>query len=212
MIAKISMTRGTVLSREMIYIDETVTGNDVRKQEYNMFLLPTDLVTGDYVDVRLLLPSGADYIVVSKKQVEIPNIAGVDSTDTISIELSEDEINTLSNAIVEAFKVNGAKLYVNKYTEPGIQEPATPTYPVNYDVMQLINSNPNIVDEARQALWERYNNSYQRNEVINPAVSNEEADSNYQSSMNDSISNSVTTRQEYLEGLSAQAATTTTAQ
>ena len=212
MIAKISMTRGTVLSREMIYIDETVTGNDVRKQEYNMFLLPTDLVTGDYVDVRLLLPSGADYIVVSKKQVEIPNIAGVDSTDTISIELSEDEINTLSNAIVEAFKVNGAKLYVNKYTEPGIQEPATPTYPVNYDVMQLINSNPNIVDEARQALWERYNNSYQRNEVINPAVSNEEADSNYQSSMNDSISNSVTTRQEYLEGLSAQAATTNTAQ
>ncbi len=210
MIAKISMTRGTVLSREMIYIDETVTGNDVRKQEYNMFLLPTDLVTGDYVDVRLLFPSGADYIVVSKKQVEIPNIAGVDSTDTISIELSEDEINTLSNAIVEAFKVDGAKLYVNKYTEPGIQEAAIPTYPVNYDVMQLINSNPNIVNEARQALWERYNDSYQRNEVINPAVTNEDADSNYQSNMNDSISDSITTRQEYLEGLSAQAATTST--
>ena len=210
MIAKISMTRGTVLSREMIYIDETVTGNDVRKQEYNMFLLPTDLVTGDYVDIRLLFPSGADYIVVSKKQVEIPNIAGVDSTDTISIELSEDEINTLSNAIVEAFKVDGAKLYVNKYTEPGIQEAAIPTYPVNYDVMQLINSNPNIVNEARQALWERYNDSYQRNEVINPAVTNEDADSNYQSNMNDSISDSITTRQEYLEGLSAQAATTST--
>ena len=209
-IAKISMTKGTVLSKEMLYIDETVTGNDVRKQEYNMFLLPTDLVTGDYVDVRLLFPSGADYIVVSKKQVEIPNIAGVDSTDTISIELSEDEINTLSNAIVEAFKVDGAKLYVNKYTEPGIQEAAIPTYSVNYDVMQLINSNPNIVNEARQALWERYNDSYQRNEVINPAVTNEDADSNYQSNMNDSISDSITTRQEYLEGLSAQAATTST--
>ena len=114
MIAKISMTTGTVLSKEMIYVDETVTGNDVRKQEYNMFILPSDLETGDYVDIRLQLPSGTDYIVVSKKKVEIPVISGIDSTDTISLELSEDEINTLSNAIVDAFRVNGARLYVNK--------------------------------------------------------------------------------------------------
>ena len=209
MIAKISMTTGTVLSREMLYIDEEVTGNDVRKQEYNMFVLPTDLVTGDYVDVRLLLPGGTDYIVVSKKQVEIPNIAGVDSTDTISIELSEDEILLLSNAIVDAFKVNGAKLYVNKYTEPGIQEAATPTYPVNYEVMQLIESNPNIVEEARTALYNRYNTE-QRNDVLNPATSTDDAESNLQNNMTESITDSLTTRQEYLEGLSAAAASTTT--
>ena len=209
MIAKISMTRGTVLSKEMIYIDETVTGNDVRKEEYNMFILPTDLVTGDYVDVRLLFPNGTNYIVVSKKKVEIPNIAGVDSTDTISMELSEDEINTISNAIVEAFKVDGAKLYVNKYTEPGLQEPSTPTYLVSQEVMDLINSNPNIVTEAREALWARYNIDH-RNKVINPIVSNEDADDNYATNMNESITDSVTTRQEYLEGLSAQAASTTT--
>ena len=206
-IAKISMTAGTVLSKEMLYVDETVTGDDVRKQEYNMFILPSDLVTGDYVDIRLQLPSGVDYIVVSKKKVEIPVIAGVDSTDTISIELSEDEINTLSNAIVDAFKVNGAKLYVNKYTDPGLQEASTPTYPVNQEVMDLINSNPNIVQEARQALWNRYNTE-QRNNVVNPAVSNEDADSNYEANMEESITNSITTRQEYLEGLSTTTTTT----
>ena len=219
MIAKISMTTGTVLSKEMIYVDETSTGNDVRKQEYNMFILPTDLQTGDYVDIRLLLPSGTDYIVVSKKKVEIPIISGVDSTDTISIELSEDEINTLSNAIVDAFRVNGAKLYVNKYTEPGIQEAATPTYPVSQEVLELINGNPNIVNEARNALWNRYNardssgvqtQAEQRNNVINPAVQNEDGDSNFEQNMQESITNSTTTRQEYLEGLSAQAITTTT--
>ena len=221
MIAKISMTRGTVLSKEMIYVDETVTGNDVRKQEYNMFILPSDLVTGDYVDVRLQMPSGTDYIVVSKKKVEIPIISGVDSTDTISIELSEDEINMLSNAIVDAFKTNGAKLYVNKYTEPGIQEAATPTYPVNYDVLQLINGNPNIVEEARNALWNRYNatdssgvqtQAEQRNNVIDATINEdpEQSQSNYESNMEESITNSITTRQEYLEGLSAAAAATTT--
>ena len=223
MIAKISMTRGTVLSKEMIYIDETVTGNDVRKEEYNMFILPTDLVTGDYVDVRLLLPSGTNYIVVSKKKVEIPNIAGVDSTDTISIELSEDEINMISSAIVDAFRYNGAKLYVNKYTDPGLQEASIPTYPVNYDVLQLINGNPNILDEARTALWNRYNatdssgvqtQAEQRNNVIDAVINAdpEQSQSNLESNMNESITDSVTTRQEYLEGLSAQAATTSTAQ
>ena len=221
MIAKISMTRGTVLSKEMIYIDETVTGNDVRKQEYNMFVLPADLETGDYVDIRLLMPSGTDYIVVSKKRVEIPTISGVDSTDTISIELSEDEINMLSNAIVDAFRTNGAKLYVNKYTEPGIQEASTPTYPVSYDVLQLINGNPNFLEEARNALWNRYNatdssgvqtQAEQRTNVIDATINEDpdQAQTNFESNMEESITNSITTRQEYLEGLSAQAAATTT--
>ena len=223
MIAKISMTRGTVLSKEMVYIDETVTGNDVRKEEYNMFILPTDLVTGDYVDVRLLLPSGTNYIVVSKKKVEIPTVAGVDSTDTISIELSEDEINMISSAIVDAFRYNGAKLYVNKYTEPGLQEASIPTYPVNYDVLQLINGNPNILEEARNALWNRYNatdssgvqtQAEQRTNVIDAGINAdpEQSQSNLESNMNESITDAVTTRQEYLEGLSAQTATTSTAQ
>ena len=216
-IAKISMTAGTVLSKEMLYVDETVTGNDVRKQEYNMFVLPSDLETGDFVDVRLQLPSGTDYIVVAKKKVEIPLIAGVDSTDTISIELSEDEINMLSNAIVDAFYINGAKLYVNKYTEPGLQEASTPTYPVNYDVLQLINGNPNILEEARTALWNRYNSrdssgtqtqAVQRTDVIDAIINAnpEESETNLQTNMEESITNSITTRQEYLEGLSAAAA------
>ena len=55
------MTAGTVLSKEMIYEDEAEQGNDVRKQEYNMFVLPTDLQNGDYIDIRLMLPSGTDY-------------------------------------------------------------------------------------------------------------------------------------------------------
>ena len=221
MIAKISMTRGTILSKEMVYIDETVTGNDVRKQEYNMLILPTDLVTGDYVDVRLMLPSGVDYIVVAKKKVEIPNIAGVDSTDTVSIELSEDEINMLSNAIVDAAQINGAKLYVNKYTEPGIQEASTPTFPVNYDVLELINGNPNVLEDARNALWERYNardsngtqtQASQRTNVIDATINAdpEQSRENLETNMEESITNSITTRQEYLEGLSAQAAASST--
>ncbi len=208
LIAKVDMDANTVMTTDLLSKGEVVQ-DSTRKQEYNMFVLPTDLETGDYVDIRLLFPSGTDYIVISKKQVEIPIIGGVDSADTISIELNEEEINTLSNAIVEAFRTTGAKLYVNKYTDPGMQQAATPTYPVSQEVMDLINSNPNIVTEAREALWERYNLD-QRNNVVNPAVSNENAESNYQTNMEESINNSTSTRQEYLDGLATQATTTTT--
>ena len=123
----------------------------------------------------------------------------------------------ISSAIVDAFRYNGAKLYVNKYTDPGLQEASIPTYPVNYDVLQLINGNPNILDEARTALWNRYNSrdssgtqtqAVQRTDVIDAIINAnpEESETNLQTNMEESITNSITTRQEYLEGLSAAAA------
>ena len=223
LIAKVDMQANTVITTDLVSTGDAIQ-DTTRKEEYNMLILPTDLATGDYVDVRLLLPSGTNYVVVAKKQVEIPTISGVDSTDTISMELTEDEINMISNAIVDAFKINGAKLYVNKYTDPGLQAASIPTYPVNYEVMQLINGNPNILEEARSALWRRYNATdssgvatqpAQRNDVIDAAIGTtdeerEQAQSNLETNMEESITNSITTRQEYLEGLSAEAAATST--
>ena len=204
--AKIELTSGTVLSKEMVYAEDDKIGKDVRKQEYNMLILPTDLETGEFIDVRLSLPSGQDYIVVSKKKVEIPNIGGVDSTDTIWINLSEDEILSMSNAIYDAYKVKGSLLYVNRYTEAGMQEAATPTYPVNREVLELIQGDPNILTNAKNALFERYNDTQvnQRTNVINNAIQNagDQAQSNVETKVEESITNSKTTRKQWLDSLS----------
>lgn len=204
--AKISLTKGIVLSKEMIYTENNEIGKDVRKQEYNMLILPTDLETGEFIDIRLSLPSGQDYIVVSKKKVEIPNIGGVDSTDTIWINLSEDEILSMSNAIYDAYKVKGSLLYVNRYTEAGLQEAATPTYPVNREVLELIQGDPNILTNAKNALFTRYNDTQvnQRTNVINNAIQNagDQAQSNVETKVEESITNSKTTRKQWLDSLS----------
>ena len=203
--AKINLTSGTVLSKEMVYTEDEDVGNDVRKQEYNMIILPADLETGDFVDIRITFPSGIDYIVVSKKQVEIPNIGGVDSTDTVWMNLTEDEILAMSNAIYEAYQLTGSKLYINKYSEPGMQEAATPTYPVKREVLQLIEGNPNIVNEAKNALYTRYNDSQatQRTDIINRELENagEQGQTNIQTKVEESITNSKSTRQQYLNSL-----------
>ena len=76
-IAKIDLKTGTILSSDMITNSDDKTTNDTRVQEYNMILLPSQINTNEYVDIRLRLPSGLDYIVVSKKKIEIPQVLGV---------------------------------------------------------------------------------------------------------------------------------------
>ena len=81
-IAKIDLKTGTILSSDMITNSDDKTTNDTRVQEYNMILLPSQINTNEYVDIRLRLPSGLDYIVVSKKKIEIPQVLGVASEST----------------------------------------------------------------------------------------------------------------------------------
>lgn len=156
LIAKITMYANTVLTAEMVTEGQPVA-NDVRKQEYNVITLPTQLETGDYVDIRLRLPDGQDLIVVSYKEVEIPEIDGVPSEDCIWLELSEDEILTLSCAIVETYQMQGAKLYATTYVDPGMQEAAEVTYVPSDTTTALIRNDPNIVETAKAEIINRYN-------------------------------------------------------
>ena len=83
LIAKVNMKKNTLITTDLLSKSDNFAQNDVRKQEYNVVVLPTDLTTGDYIDIRALFPNGQDFIVVSKKEVSIPNVSGVDSDDTI---------------------------------------------------------------------------------------------------------------------------------
>ena len=120
-IAKIDLSKGMILTASMVAESDSPITSDLRLQEYNMLRLESQIAQDDYIDVRLRLPNGLDYIVVSKKRVEIPQINGVDSENTIWIKLTEDETLAMSNAIVEAYKLEGAVLYTAKYVEPGTQ-------------------------------------------------------------------------------------------
>ena len=203
-VAKVDMSKNTILTRELVAKADNLSSDDVRKQEYNMIVLPTQIETGDYIDVRLSLPSGQDYIVVSKKEVTIPDVAGVPSEDTIWVNLSEAEIIMLNNAIVEAYRIDGAKLYANIYTDPGMQTAAVTTYTPSREVAELINDNPNIIDRAKSELSSRYN-ANQRNNVINQAIQNnaETGDENVSSAVEEEITTTKENRKNYLDGLSA---------
>ena len=208
LIAKVTMKKNTVITTELLSKGDSVVQDDIRKQEYNMLVLPTDLATGDYIDIRLMLPSGQDYIVIAKKEVEIPEINGADSEDTIWVNLSEDEILHMSCAIVDAFQINGSKLYVTKYTEAGMQKAATPTYPLNESTTKLLQSDPNILTKAMNEIRTRYSTTggaTLRNDYINAVINSqgEQTQSNLETNMQESITNSKNSRKEYLDSLSS---------
>lgn len=196
-IAKLNLTKGTVLSSNLVVESSEKITDDLRIQEYNMLDLPQQLDVGAYVDIRLRLANGQDYIVVSKKCIQ--NV----TEDTIWINMYEEETVAMSNAIVEAYKMTGAKLYATTYVEPGNQENATPTYVPSNEVINLINSDKNIRDEAKKALAERYKAELRNG--INSEVNrySDEAKTNVESKVQQEITNSKEARKQYIDSLNA---------
>jgi len=204
LVAKVTMKKNTIITTELLSKSDNVVQADTRKQEYNMLVLPMDLASGDYIDIRFMLPSGQDYIVVSKKEVEVPNINGIDVSDTIWVNMTEDEILHMSCAIVEAYQINGSKLYATKYTEAGMQTAAITSYPINGSTAQLLLNNPNILERAKNEINARYSEiGHLRNDFINNVINSQgdQAQSNLEANMQESITNSKGSRKEYLDSL-----------
>ncbi|GGJ23594.1 SAF domain-containing protein [Paenibacillus hunanensis] len=139
-VIKIDAGKGTALTPAMVYA-EGATPKDLRSREYSVMELPGKLKKGDFVDVRIGFPNGSDYIVLSKKKVE--DLSGT----TVWYNINESELLAMSSAIVDAY-LQGARLYAISYADPYMQEKAIPNYPANIDVINLIQSDPNVLEKA----------------------------------------------------------------
>ena len=197
-VAKIDLTAGTVLGTSMINTTSETLTADIREQEYNMITLPTQLSTGDFVDIRLQLPNGGDYVVVSKKQV-----LKCDSS-TVWLNMHEEEIELMSNAIIEYYIMAGSKLYATTYVEPGLQTAAVGTYVPNSEVAALINANPNITNVINS---DRYSDALKaiRNNNIKSEVNkySESAIENIENNMQEEIKTLKESREAYFGTLNS---------
>ena len=203
-VAKIDLTKGSILTSAVVADSGNPITADLRLQEYNMLKLNSQIASNDFIDIRLRMPNGQDYIVVSKKKVEIPQISGIDSENTIWVKLTEDETLSMSNAIVEAYKLDGSVLYTAKYVEPGTQEKATPTYVPSAEVVNMITQNPNVVQEAKTAMYNRYQQFTSTRNSINSAlgtVDSDDAKSRVSSGTTSEVTNAQEQRKSYLDDL-----------
>lgn len=143
---------------KMLVTDEKLA-DDLRELEFNMFMIQTNQMKGDYIDVRILFPNGENYIVLSKKQIkEI-----MPEENTVRLWLNETEIHNISSAIIDAYIHPGTKIYVVKYVMPELQGAAIPFYVPNEDVLDLMLRDPNVLEKASDALAQELRESLERN-------------------------------------------------
>lgn len=143
-IAKISINPNTLLTETLVFVDEA-TPDDLRYRDMGFIKLPASLSKNDVVDVRIQFPTGQDYILLAKKKIQSYE-SGV-----VTMTIGAAEILSLSSAIVDAY-LHKASIYAILYVEPNLQSKAIPTYPPNQAVLDLIKRDPNILNQAEQAL------------------------------------------------------------
>ncbi len=99
---------------ESMVADDIISA-DIRSQEINTVVMPSDLFENEYVDIRIMYPNGTDYIVLAQKIVKKIN------GQTMWLDLAEDERLLLNAAVVDSFLHSGTKLYATKYTDSDSQ-------------------------------------------------------------------------------------------
>lgn len=142
----ISIPKGTYVQRAML-AKEAIEDN-IRETTYSCIQKSSNVITNDFVDVRLFYPNGENYIVLSKKMIKSCS----EDCMQINFWLSEEEIHMMSSAIVDAYLYDGAYLYTTKYVQPTTQEPSIVTYQASIPCQKLIENDPNIVEIAASCL------------------------------------------------------------
>ncbi|MER2006159.1 MAG: SAF domain-containing protein [Psychrobacillus sp.] len=145
--AKTDLMANTVLTKSMVYEEENIT-HDVREAEYSFVEIPTNIDENKYIDLRIQFPSGEDYILLSKKKIK--DLSGI----TLRLDVLEDEILSVSSAIVDAYLEN-AKIYAIPYLDEHMQDKAIETYPLKENVLALLKEDPNVVNKAKYVLEQR---------------------------------------------------------
>ncbi len=121
---------------------------DTREYEIAVANLMTDQQDYDYVDVRIMYPTGEDFTVLPKKPVHDLILENC----VFNTYLTEDEILRMASATIDAYTVTGTYIYTTRYVEPNLQEESVPNYVVRPEVIDLINSDPNILSIAKETL------------------------------------------------------------
>lgn len=157
---KVAVNPGTPIMKNMVMDEEL--DDSMRDRDIILDRMTVGLEEGDYIDIRMTMPYGDDYVVLSHKRVYELN------DGTIKLHLNELEWNTYQGALIDYFlnKEYGCTLYADKYIEPGLQQDAVKFYAVPTNIAALLQKNPNIINKDEASSLNEWRNSIEELLVI----------------------------------------------
>ena len=144
--ARIAISQNCYLTEAMCA--RSLPTDDERELEYGCITLGPELYEGCLIDVRICYPDGTDYVIMSKKRVYRLD----ESVGALRLHVNEEELLLMDSAIVDAYNYyesgKGCSIYGTVYIEGELQESAAVNYTPSEEIIDLINSDPNIVAAA----------------------------------------------------------------
>lgn len=121
---------------------------------------------GDYVDIRITLPFGEDYVIFPHKRIQYIG------DRSIKVYLNEEEWHLWQSATVDYYLNSqyGCRIYLTKYIEPGVQQAAVSYYAPSDRVYEIMRKDPNVVTEALTQMGVLHNNRGDLDELFNEFV------------------------------------------
>ena len=177
MCAKIALPAGSVMTPDLVYPGPGIK-DDERIIDLNNVVLPYDLKEGDIIDIRISFPTGEDYVVVKHKDV-CSLITEAEEVTGLAVSATEQEILRISSAGVDTEKYADTVLYGVRY-RGDFQQPAAEFYPVNPEVFDLMEWDPNIAElftvtaeEERRKVLEKHLKRFSKDSDEGPGNTDE---------------------------------------
>jgi hypothetical protein len=138
-----SMREGTMLTADDIL--DTRLSDTMRFIDIILDEIPVGLLPGHYIDIRIRFPFGQDFVALPFRRVEQIN------GPVLKIMGSEQDILTYNSMLTDKVLYQ-AQLYAAMYVDPGAQQAADAFYPLNNNIHELLQRNPNALDIVREEM------------------------------------------------------------
>lgn len=147
---RMDLTAGTALTKDNIKSEELT--DDMRLYDIVLDTSPVGLKVGAYVDVRITLPLGEDFVAMSHKRVEDIN-GGV-----MKLAVNEHDIHAYNSMLIDKLMYPGTQLYALEYVEGGVQKASDVYYPMSKKVITIAQKDPNLISAIKSDILQKRNN------------------------------------------------------
>jgi hypothetical protein len=144
---KLDLTAGTAVSKDVVYAEPLT--DDMRLVDLVLHSIPVGLKVGQFVDVRIALPLGEDFISIPHKKVAAIN-AGV-----LKLVINEEDIHTYNSMLIDSLLYPGTQMYAVEYLEGGVQKAADSFYPVSKNILAVAQKDPNLLTAIKSDILQR---------------------------------------------------------
>jgi hypothetical protein len=144
---RVDLTPGTPISADVITTFELT--DDLRLFDMVVDNIPVGLKVGSFIDIRISLPFGEDFIAIPHKQVRGLN-AGV-----LKLAITEQDIHTYNSMLIDSLLYSGTQLYAVEYLEGGVQKAADAYYPISTNILSVAQKDPNLLTAIKSDILNR---------------------------------------------------------